>query len=92
MTAECLYVAAIDHSKRTPRYIVVAEVAVLTNRDLHLTRDTAVPLEKTQGLSFRMKVLREEAGPRQTKTLFQRDGRSDIDFGVPQEWQGEMRT
>jgi len=67
LVAECLYVAATAHSKRTPRYIAVAEVVVMTNRDLYLTRDTAVHLEKIQGLSFIMKVLQEEAGPLQTR-------------------------
>jgi hypothetical protein len=92
LMAECLYVADTAHSKRTPRYIAVAEVAVLRNRDLYINRDTTVLREKTQGLSFRMKVLQKEAGPPQTRILFQRDDRSDIDFGVPEEWQGEIRT
>jgi hypothetical protein len=90
--AECLYVAATVHSKRTPRFIAGAEVVVLTNRDLYLTRDTAVHLEKIQGLSFGMKVLQEEAGPHQTRISFQTDDRLDTDFGVPQEWRGEMGT
>jgi hypothetical protein len=90
--AGCLYVAATAHSKRTPRFIAEAEVAVLTNRDLYLTRDTAVHLEKIQGLRFRMKVLQEEVGRPQTRTSFQTDDRADTDFGVPQEWRGAMRT
>jgi hypothetical protein len=89
---ECLYVAATAHSKQTPRYIAGAEVVVLTNRDLYLTRDTAVHLEKIQGLSFGMKVLQEGAGPLQMRISFQTDDKVDTDIGVPQEWRGEMRT